>query len=52
MVRQEFEEMISEEQYKDLMKKKIDFNLIRKRRYLVPISNDLTAEVDVFLIII
>lgn len=47
MVRQEFEETISEEQYKDLMKK-IDFNLIRKRRYLVPISNDLTAEVDVF----
>ncbi len=47
MVRQEFEEMISEEQYKGL-KKKIDFNLIKKRRYLVPISKKLTAEVDVF----
>lgn len=47
MVRQEFEEMISQEQYNNL-KKKVDYHLIKKRRYLVPISHGLTAEVDVF----
>lgn len=47
MIREEFEEDITKEQY-DHLKKKLDYNLIEKRRYLVPLHGGLTAEVDVF----
>ncbi|MCT4542056.1 MAG: CYTH domain-containing protein [Vallitalea sp.] len=47
MIRQEYEDEISKEQY-DYLKKKIDYNLIIKERYYIPVTNSLTAEVDVF----
>jgi CYTH domain-containing protein len=47
MIRNEFEDEISHKQYESL-KPKINHNLISKKRYYVPISDTLTAEVDVF----
>lgn len=47
MVRQEFEEEIDKEQY-DGLKNKINYHLIIKERYFIPLDNALTAEVDVF----
>lgn len=47
MIREEFEEEISSQQYNHL-KTKIDYNLITKKRYLIPLDNKLTVELDVF----
>ncbi|GKX28126.1 CYTH domain-containing protein [Vallitalea longa] len=47
MIREEFEEKISNQQY-DHLKTKIDFNPITKQRYLIPLDNSLTVELDVF----
>lgn len=47
MIREEIEEKISKEQYEHL-KTKIDYNLITKKRYLIPLDNSLTVELDVF----
>lgn len=47
MIRNEFEDKISRKQFESL-KPKIDYNLISKKRYYVPITNNLTGEVDVF----
>jgi len=43
----EFEYNLSEEQYENLLKK-IETNKIVKRRYLIPLENDLTAELDIY----
>ncbi|MCT4685867.1 CYTH domain-containing protein [Vallitalea sp.] len=47
MVRQEFEDEISKEQYNTL-KSKVDYNLISKKRYYIPLDNSLTVELDIF----
>jgi CYTH domain-containing protein len=47
MVRQEFEDEISEDQYNSL-KSKVDYNLISKKRYYIPIDKSLTVELDIF----
>ncbi len=47
IVREEFELAISYEEYQDL-RKKASGKLIKKTRYLVPLSDGHTAELDVF----
>ncbi|GMQ62302.1 CYTH domain-containing protein [Vallitalea maricola] len=47
MVRQEFEDEISKEQYNTL-KSKIDHNIISKKRYYIPLDKSLTVELDIF----
>lgn len=47
MAREEFEIEISNLEYMKLAKK-IDYNLILKTRYYIPIQNNLTIELDVF----
>ena len=47
MAREEFEIEITNLEYVRLAKK-VDYNLIQKTRYYIPIQNDLTIELDVF----
>lgn len=47
IVNQEVELLLTKEAYENL-KNKIDGNLIYKTRYLIPIQDGLTAELDVF----
>lgn len=47
MARQEFELAISEEAYTGLLSK-VSGNVITKRRYLIPLEDALTLELDVF----
>ena len=47
MEREEYNLPLNEEAYLHL-KEKADGNIISKRRYLIPIENDLTIELDVF----
>lgn len=47
MVREEYNLPLIKEAYDNLVKK-IDGRLIEKTRYLIPLSNNLTAELDVF----
>lgn len=47
MARQEYNLPLTREAYKHLLTK-IDGRLIQKKRYLVPLENHLTAELDVF----
>lgn len=47
MVRDEIELPLTEESYKHL-KQKSDGNIITKKRYIIPIENDLKIELDVF----
>lgn len=47
MVREEYNLPLTKEAYDNLVKK-IDGRLIEKTRYLIPLSNNLTAELDVF----
>lgn len=48
MIREEYNLPLTPESYLHL-KEKIDGRLIRKKRYLIPLDDTLTAEVDVFL---
>lgn len=47
MAREEYNLPLNAEAYEHLLVK-ADGNIISKTRYLIPISNELTAEVDVF----
>lgn len=47
MVREEYNLPLTREAYKHL-RSKIDGRLITKRRYLIPLGNDLTIELDCF----
>lgn len=47
MVREEYNLPLTADSYAHL-KEKIDGNLISKRRYLIPIDDDLTIELDIF----
>lgn len=47
MAREEYNLPLNEEAYNHL-KEKADGNIISKRRYLIPIENDLTIELDIF----
>lgn len=47
MIRQEFEDEISKKQY-NVLKTKVDYNLISKKRYYIPLDESLTVELDVF----
>lgn len=47
MAREEFEIEISNFEYMRLTKK-VDYNLIQKIRYYIPVQDDLTIELDVF----
>lgn len=47
MSRQEYEMEISKEEFNNLLSK-VDGNLIQKTRYLIPLENSLTLELDVF----
>lgn len=47
IVHNEVEVLLNEKGYEHL-KEKIDHHLISKTRYLIPLENDLTAELDVF----
>lgn len=47
MAREEFEIEISEVEYNSLSKK-VDFNLINKIRYYIPLDNELVIELDIF----
>lgn len=47
MAREEYNLPLTQEAYEHL-KEKADGNIISKRRYLIPIENDLTIELDVF----
>lgn len=47
MARQEYNLPLTQEAYEHL-RTKIDGRLIRKRRYMLPISQGLTAELDIF----
>ena len=45
--RQEFELQLTQEDYQNLLKK-AEGNVITKRRYVIPLDNDLTLELDYF----
>ncbi len=45
--RAEFELPLSEEQFEKLWKK-VETDLVIKKRYLIPINDDLTAELDIY----
>jgi CYTH domain-containing protein len=47
MIREEFELPITKEQYASLWTK-LETNAIEKTRYLIPIENDLIAELDIY----
>ncbi len=47
LAREEYNLPLTEEAY-DHLKKKVDGNFISKKRYLIPIENDLCIELDVF----
>lgn len=47
MARQEYNLPLTREAYEHLLTK-IDGRLIRKKRYMIPLENNLTAELDVF----
>ncbi|PKM50922.1 MAG: adenylate cyclase [Firmicutes bacterium HGW-Firmicutes-7] len=47
MIREEFEIEISEDEFL-LLSKKVDFNLITKNRYYIPLTDVLTIELDLF----
>ncbi len=47
MARQEYNLPLTRESYEHLLTK-IDGRLIRKKRYMIPLENNLTAELDVF----
>lgn len=47
MVREEYNLPLSEEAYQHLLQKK-DGNILTKKRYLIPLSDGLTAELDIF----
>lgn len=47
MTRQEYNLPLTREAYEHLITK-IDGNLIRKKRYMIPLNHDLTAELDIF----
>ena len=47
MARQEYNLPLTRESYAHLLTK-IDGRLIRKKRYMIPLENNLTAELDVF----
>lgn len=47
MVREEYNLPLSEEAYHHLLQKK-DGNILTKKRYLIPLSDGLTAELDIF----
>lgn len=46
-VSNEVEVPLNEESYEHL-KEKVDYHLVKKTRYLIPLENNLTAELDVF----
>lgn len=47
MAREEYNLTLTQEAYEHLLTK-IDGRLIQKRRYMIPLSQDLTAELDIF----
>lgn len=47
MIREEYNLPLTEEAYSHLLKK-TDGNIIRKKRYEIPLQNHLTAELDLF----
>lgn len=47
MARQEYNLPLTEEAYRHMLSK-IDGRLIRKHRYMIPLENGLTAELDIF----
>lgn len=47
MAREEYNLPLTQEAYEHLLTK-IDGHLIQKKRYMIPLSQDLTAELDVF----
>ena len=47
MARQEYNLPLNREAYEHLLTK-IDGRLIRKKRYMIPLSHNLTAELDIF----
>ena len=47
MIRKEYNLPLTKESYEHL-KEKIDGRLIEKTRYLIPLDNGLTAELDIF----
>ena len=48
LAREEFESSLTKEQYKNLLLKVDEGELISKIRYIIPIQNNLTAELDVY----
>ena len=47
IVREEYEMAITKTEFTSLLKK-VEGHIIEKKRYLIPLENDLTAELDVF----
>jgi len=47
MMREEYEHPLTQEAFEHMLPK-VDGNLIQKTRYLIPLENNLTAELDVF----
>lgn len=47
MTRMEYNLPLTQEAYEHLLTK-IDGRLIQKKRYMIPLTNDLTAELDIF----
>ena len=47
MTRMEYNLPLTQEAYEHLLTK-IDGRLIQKKRYMIPLNNDLTAELDIF----
>ncbi|MGE9881540.1 CYTH domain-containing protein [Blautia obeum] len=47
MTRMEYNLPLTQEAYEHLLTK-IDGHLIQKKRYMIPLTNDLTAELDIF----
>lgn len=47
LIREEFEIAITKEEYLSLLKK-VETMLVKKDRYLIPLNNGLTAELDIY----
>lgn len=47
LARKEFELPLTEEQFKNLWQK-VENNAIEKKRYIIPLENDLKAELDIY----
>jgi CYTH domain-containing protein len=47
MIRNEFEISITKDQFKNL-EKKVDYNIISKNRYYIPLEENLLCELDIF----